>query len=179
MSQLKDIWEQIPKGEKTALFDLYNELYFHLYRFGISLYSDSNTVKDCISQLFLKLWEKRQTLPQVNNVKAYLFTSLRNTLYDFLSDEQKANPHVFNSTQEELSYEEIIIRLEEDAEMQLKLKKALKKLTPTQLKLIRLKFYENCNYDEIATITSQTKKTAYNTIYDAIKILKKSILGNN
>ena len=49
---------------------------------------------------------------------------------------------------------------------------ALKALSPKQIELIRLKFFENLSYKEIADISSQSIKTSYNTIYDAIKILR-------
>jgi len=39
--------------------------------------------------------------------------------------------------------------------------------------LIQLKFFEGLSYEQIADRTSQTVKTAYNTVYDAIKMLRK------
>ena len=41
------------------------------------------------------------------------------------------------------------------------------------MELIQLKFFEGLTYEQIAERSSQTVKTAYNTIYDAIKMLKK------
>jgi RNA polymerase sigma-70 factor (ECF subfamily) len=72
----------------------------------------------------------------------------------------------------ESSYEETIIAREKEEEFRNDLRLAMKALSPKQVELIRLKFFENMSYKEIASISSQSVKTSYNTIYDAIKILR-------
>ena len=81
-----------------------------------------------------------------------------------LADEEALN---------ELSYEEIIVRVQRDEELKRKLHRALEQLTPRQIELIRLVFFEGLTYEEVAARTSQSIKTAYNTIYNAIQLLRK------
>lgn len=168
-------WEQIRKGDKEALLELYNDLYFHLLRYGLTIKADSDLIKDCISQLFLKLWDKHERLKSVENVKSYLFSCLRNLVYDHLQVENRASASLLNAQQESTavpSYEEILIEVEKEQEFKKKLQVALKQLSPKQIELIHLKFFENRSYQEIASLNAQTVKTAYNTIYDAIKSLR-------
>lgn len=73
----------------------------------------------------------------------------------------------------ELSYEEIMVGLQQDEELKNKLRVAIAQLTPRQVELIQLKFFEGLSYEQIAQRTSQSVKTAYNTVYDAIKMLRK------
>lgn len=170
-------WEHIRQGDEQALFALHSNTYFHLMRFGLTLCGDDELVKDCINQLFLQLWEKRQRLSAVVQVRAYLFTALRHQL----SDEQAYRSKMDNAIHaysdgvapNELSYEEIIISVQQDEEMKRRLHDAMGRLTPRQRELIQLKFFEGLSYEQIAQQTSQSIKTAYNTIYDAIKVLKK------
>ena len=77
-------WEGIRKGNKQAFFDLYNNTYFHLVRFGLKITANDELVKDSVTQLFLQIWEKRQRLNAVTQVRAYLFTALRRMLIDQL-----------------------------------------------------------------------------------------------
>lgn len=171
----KSLWQQLREGNKDALFELYDDMYFHLVRYGLSVYGDSDLVKDCISQLFLKLWDKHHRLNEVENVQSYLFTALQRLITDHLNAENKAAASIRSmqpeSTQES-SYEEMIIAREKEEEFRKDLRLALRSLTPKQVELIRLKFFENLSYKEIASISSQSVKTSYNTIYDAIKILR-------
>jgi RNA polymerase sigma-70 factor (ECF subfamily) len=73
----------------------------------------------------------------------------------------------------ELSYEEIIIRVQHNEELKKKLHKAIEQLTPRQTELIRLIFFEGLTYEQVAAQTAQSVKTAYNTVYNAIKLLRK------
>ncbi|WP_145672302.1 RNA polymerase sigma factor [Chitinophaga polysaccharea] len=170
-------WERLRKGDKQALFALYNNTYSHLLRFGLKMGSNDELVKDCITQLFLQLWTKQATLPPVTNVQGYLFTALKRQLLDQLAYQAKIHAAIHRMTdkeaENELSYEEMIIRSQQDEEIKHRLQQALKALTPRQIELVRLKFFEGMTYEQIAAQTSQTVKTAYNTIYDAIKTLRK------
>ncbi|MCD0488234.1 sigma-70 family RNA polymerase sigma factor [Pedobacter sp. MC2016-14] len=173
----KNYWEQMRLGDKQALFELYNKMYFHLIRFGLKINADDELVKDCVNQIFLNLWDKRERLQPIDNVKSYLMTTLRRCMLDQLSYQDKMDL-AFNKLGaeedwSELSYEEIIINMQQDDEMREKLHDAIRQLTPRQIELIKLKFFEGLSYEQIAEHTSQTVKTAYNTIYDAIKMLRK------
>jgi RNA polymerase sigma factor (sigma-70 family) len=173
----KNYWEQMRLGDKNALFGLYNNLYFHLIRFGLKINPDDELVKDCVNQVFLNLWDKRTRLNPVENVKSYLMTSLRRCMLDQLAYIDRTNLAVNNmgngEAKNECSYEEIIIGLQQDEEIKNKLRVAIAQLTPRQFELIQLKFFEGLSYEQIAERTSQTVKTAYNTVYDAIKMLRK------
>lgn len=170
-------WEHLRSGDKQALFALYNNTYSHLLRFGLKVCGSDELVKDCITQLFLQLWSRHQSLRPVTNVPAYLFTALKRQLLDQLAYQARIHAAVNRMTdkepQSELPYEEIIIRVQQDEELKQRLQQALKALTPRQIELVRLKFFEGLTYEQIAAQTSQTVKTAYNTIYDAIKALRK------
>jgi RNA polymerase sigma factor (sigma-70 family) len=173
----RDHWEQMLLGDQKALLELYNNMYFHLIRFGLKINADDELVKDCVNQVFLNLWDKRERLPKVENVNAYVMTSLKRCMLDQLTYLNKTNIALNHLLAEEhtseLSYEQILINVQNDDELKHKLRIALQQLTPRQMELIQLKFFEGLSYDQIAEKTSQTVKTAYNTIYDAIKSLRK------
>lgn len=172
-----EYWKQIREGNKQALFDLYNNTYFHLVRFGLKITANDELVKDCVTQLFLQLWDKHARLNEVQQVRAYLFTSLKRMLIDKLiyysKTDEAINKLKDKELIEELPYEEIIIRVQHDEELRGKLHKAIEQLTPKQKELIRLMFFEGLTYEQVAATTEQSIKTAYNTIYNAIKILRK------
>lgn len=170
-------WDKMRTGDRQAFFALYKNTYFHLVRFGLKLYASDELVKDCITQLFLKLWDKRDTLQPVANVQAYLFTALKRNIIDQLQSQLRHRAAVEKFTSKagdaELSYEDMIIQVQQDEELKAKLHAAMEHLTNRQTELVRLKFFEGMSYEEIAATTNQTVKTAYNTIYDAVKQLRK------
>jgi len=172
-------WQQMREGNKQALFDLYNNTYFHLVRFGLKITADDELVKDSVTQLFFQLWDQHARLNPVMQVRSYLFTSLRRMLLNKLEYYSKTDEAISRLSGEdfveELPYEEIIIRVQQNEEQRKKLYLAIEQLTPKQKELIRLMFFEGLTYEQVAATTTQSIKTAYNTIYEAIKILRKAL----
>lgn len=172
-------WQKMREGDRDAFFFLYNNTYFHLVRFGLKITAKDELVKDCVTQLFFQLWGRHSTLNEVTNVRAYLFTSLRRMMLDQLSYHSKMNAAIAHFAEKEdpseLSYEEVIIGVQQDEELKKKLYHALEQLTPRQKELIGLVFFEGLTYEQVAARTDQSIKTAYNTIYNAIKLLRKML----
>ncbi|WP_316830902.1 RNA polymerase sigma factor [Pedobacter aquatilis] len=173
------LWERLRSGDKDAFFDLYAALYYPLVNFGIRVCADADISSEATDLVFRTIWEKHDTLNRVDNVEAYLRTFLKRKLLRILERNKKVNDALFNAGAEgdwmEMSYEEFIVKVQSDEMVQYQLKNALEKLTFRQKQLIHLKFFDGLNYEQIAAQTSQTVKTAYNTIYDALKILRKEL----
>lgn len=173
------LWERLRAGDKDAFFDLYKELYYPLVNFGVRVCADADISSEATDLVFTTIWEKRETLNRVDNVEAYLRTFLKRKLLRILERKRKVNDALFNAGAEgdwmEMSYEEFIVKVQSDELVKHQLKNALEKLTFRQKQLIHLKFFDGLSYEQIAEQTSQTIKTAYNTIYDALKVLRKEL----
>jgi len=173
------LWERMRLGDQDAFFDLYKSLYYDLVNFGIRTCGDAEIAGEAADQVFISLWEKHSQLNRVDNVPAYLRTFLKRKIFRSLERKRKLDAALVNDGAEgvwiELSYEEFIIRVQTDELTRYKLKTALEKLTFRQKQLIHLKFFEGLSYEQIAEQTKQSIKTAYNTIYDALKILRKNL----
>ncbi|QPH41537.1 RNA polymerase sigma factor [Pedobacter endophyticus] len=171
------LWERLRAGDKDAFFDLYKELYYPLVNFGIRVCADSDTSSEATDLVFTTVWEKHDTLNRVDNVEAYLRTFLKRKLLRILERKRKVSDALLNAGADgewmEMSYEEFIVKVQSDELVKHQLKNALEKLTFRQKQLIHLKFFEGLSYEQIAEQSNQTIKTAYNTIYDALKILRK------
>ena len=70
------------KGNDRAFSELY-DLYVHaLYNYGMKITSDQELVKDCIHDVFVKVYKKRHEQLSINNFSSYLLISLKNRLLD-------------------------------------------------------------------------------------------------
>ncbi|WP_187388147.1 RNA polymerase sigma factor [Seonamhaeicola marinus] len=174
----KDIWSRIKKGDQKALGKLY-ELYIdELFAYGITLNSDKNRVLDSIHDLFVDLYKYRSKLANTSNVKFYLLLSLKRKIFKdkskefvlfenskFLSNEFDINDD--NSAEEKIIENELLI---EKSDM---LQGMLNSLSKTQRLGLKLRFYQNKSYKEIAEILNISESSARTTIYRAIKELRK------
>lgn len=173
------VWKKIIDGDETALSELYKQHYLGLINYGRIIIDDKDLVNNCFMQMLIEFWDKRSKLPEVENVRSYLMTSLRRAILHELGAgkrrEMKLNESQQNSPTHEWSYEDYLLNQQSDNDLRAKIAKAIEKLTKRQKELIQLKFFENLSYAEIAEQKRITKRTAYNIIYDAIKILKEEL----
>jgi len=175
----KSVWKRIITGDETALSKLYKQHYHGLINYGRTIIDDKDFVNNCFMEMLIEFWDKRSALPEVEKVRSYLMKSLsRAILHALKSDKRRQIKH--NELQQlsanhQWSYEEHLVKLQSDINLRAKIAKAISKLTARQQELIRLRFFENISYDEIAGQCGITKRTAYNIIYDGIRILQTEL----
>ena len=160
-------------GDADALKELYNLFYHSLFTANFAACLRRDLVKDSIHDAFIGIWTNRTKLPPVASVGAYLATCVRRRLIDELRKESPLDnslPRIESGHQ--LSYEEVIIALQEEQSTRKTLDEALSQLTNKQKEVIRLRFFENKSYDEIARSLDCETRTIYNHIYQAVERLR-------
>ena len=172
-------WRSLIEGDQDSFLLLYETHYQALFCYGFSLSVDRELTKDCIQELFIEIWTTRPSLNKdVSNVRSYLFTWLRRKISRELSRRAKETAYTDSNDETGLtqsSYEELLIAFQQSDEKKEQLRLALSKLTPQQIDIIKLKFFENLSYQAIADRKSLTPRTVYNTIYRSIRQLRESM----
>ncbi|MEQ6119466.1 sigma-70 family RNA polymerase sigma factor [Reichenbachiella sp. MALMAid0571] len=172
---MNTLWDSIKKGDKESYIELYDRFYQRLYIYGFKIARNKELVKDCIQEMFLEIWKKRETLKSVNTIQPYLLTYLRRKIYKELKKEETLSSETYIPEEEDASYEELLLINESLEEKRVKLQLELDNLTPTQKNILKMLYYEGMNHDEIAEYTSSSKRTIYNHIHQAFETLKKNI----
>jgi DNA-directed RNA polymerase specialized sigma24 family protein len=91
----KATWLKIIGGDKRALSDIYRQHYLGLTNYGGTISDDHDLVNDCFMQMLVEFWDKRTSLPEVENIRSYLMISLRRAiLYKIKTEIQRDTKHV-------------------------------------------------------------------------------------
>jgi len=179
MNNDENLWLGLKRGDKEMFLALYKKYYHTLLFVGLKEIKDAQLVKDTIQQLFLYLWEKRETIQEANNVKSYLITSfLRKLTADWKKSKQAGVLQVvWNSYPEDPqpNPEEKLIRKDEQSHLFKLLMDRINELPNRQKELIVLRFYEGLTYEEIVQRTGLSHRTVYNKIHEGLKKLKLEI----
>ncbi len=75
---------RLKTGDIKAFELLYNEHYNSLCHFAQRFVFDLDTAREIVQDVFVRIWEKRGSLPVENSLKTYLYTSVRNKCLDHL-----------------------------------------------------------------------------------------------
>ena len=179
MDNDNNLWQGLKQGDKEMFLALYKKYYHTLLFIGLKEMKDAHLVKDIIQQLFLYLWEKRETIQDARDVKSYLITSfLRKLTADWKKNKQSGLLEVVWSSYPEdpqPNPEEKLIRKDEQSHLFQLLMERINELPNRQKELIILKFYEGLSYHEIVQRTGLSHRTVYNKIHEGLKKLKLDI----
>ena len=173
------LWEDFRTGDAHALATLFEAHYDALYNYGVKLTSDEELVKDCIQNLFQKLWRRRDGLRPVQVVKAYLFKALRRHLGDetkLLRQHRHLLPNYTDSFEVVYSHEEFLIAQQSDSEQSTQLLTALNQLSKRQREALYLKFFDGFSYERIAEVMSLNIQSVRNLVFNALKAVRKALM---
>jgi RNA polymerase sigma factor (sigma-70 family) len=180
MNNDNNLWQGLKQGDKEMFLSLYKKYYHTLLFIGLGEIKDAHLVKDVIQQLFLYLWEKRETIQDARDVKSYLITSfLRKLTSDWKKSEQSGVLKVVWGSYPEdpqPNPEEKLIHKDQQNHLSKLLMDRINELPSRQKELITLKFYEGLSYQEIVQRTGLSHRTVYNKIHEGLKKLKLDIV---
>ena len=171
-------WESFKSGNREVFEQIFRTHIRVLYKYGSRFTHDPGLVEDCIQDLFLDLWHKRQSLGTTDSVKRYLLGSLRRRIIRQIQRKSSENAHIELENYDfhlELNAEDEHIAAERGVEQQKKLKGAMSELTQRQREVIYLKYFQEMSYEEIASVMEISYQSARNLVYAALKLMKKHI----
>ncbi len=171
----KSLWKCLKAGDKSALEKIYRTFFKSLYLYGKKFTTEQSIIEDCIQDLFIEIWEKRDRLSDVDQIKPYLFTSLRRKIIAVVKTKR-----IEGSTELEdfhfeagLSIEDVIISREGDLKNKKKLEQAFNQLSNRQKEILYHKFYNQFDYKVISEIMDMNYQSARNLVSRAITKLSQ------
>ncbi|MDR1719749.1 MAG: sigma-70 family RNA polymerase sigma factor [Dysgonamonadaceae bacterium] len=170
-------WKQFLNGEDEAyscLFNLYSDILFH---YGMKFTHDEHVVKDCIQELFIKLYRSRNALPVVENVTFFLLKSMKNKVIDYLRTNERL---VYVSPDELPFFVHYSFNPEEDhsgidAENKEKLERVLNHLTDRQKEALYLHYQMDMSYEVIAQLLQINYQSVLNLIQRSLRKIRKEM----
>ncbi len=173
LKQEIEIWSNLKAGDKKALSYIYTKYFNSLYNYGTRIARNAELAEDCIQELFIEFWNKREALSNVRNIKYYLYKSLRRKiLYKLFLEARQMEKGDLPSFEIELSDKTHFLNQQINIEIRNRLTQLVEALTPKQKEAIFLIYYDELSYEEAASIMGLKIKTIYNLIHLAITKLR-------
>lgn len=167
--------------QKIALYDdmkayknLCDLFYHRLHRTAFAFIKSKESAEEIVSDVFIKVWQMRVKLAEVENLSVYLYTITKNLCLKYITRQYK-NPVVnldeisFETTIDFKTPEEICI----SSDIMKKIKEALNELPPKCRLILQLVKEDGLRYKEVATILNISELTVRNQLAIAVKKLGK------
>ncbi|MCG8308715.1 MAG: sigma-70 family RNA polymerase sigma factor [Cytophagales bacterium] len=173
------LWFKIKMGSEGAFRELFLKYNNILTRYGASVMEDPGLVEDCIHDLFLYLWSKKDTLSDVESVKYYLIVSFRRRIFKVLKEREKGQKLLegirFEYPKYEDFFEQRFIVNQDAHERERSLKNAVDELPERQKEVLHLRFIEGLPYQEISLKMGISNVSVRKLSSKAIRNLRKKI----
>ena len=161
-------------GNMAAFSQLYNLHINVLFNYGLKLTIDKELLKDCIHDIFVKLYTKKDELGTIDNLRSYLFISLKNKLCDelrrrmYMSDTAIEDVSISTPTDVEDDYME-----EEQRKNEFSLvRRLLDQLSPRQREALTLHYIEEKKYEDICEIMNMNYQSVRNLMHRGLTKLR-------
>lgn len=171
-----DWLQRLQQHDEKALALLMQKYYSDIYDYASKFSKDSSVVSDCIQEVFISLWQRRETATTILSVKYYLLRAVKNKVLKALHSNQKKAEYLNSQSGyeffQEFSIEKQIIEKQISDEKAERLKQVLSFLSKKQQEIIYLKFYQNLDYGQIADLMSINRQSVYNLLHETIQKLR-------
>lgn len=161
----------LAKEFKTLVLPLSSKL----HRFALQFTKNEEEAQDVIQDVFLKLWQKRSKLYQVENIEAFAMRMTRNKCYDlhrgnrtYSLEEQQTNWQYEKKA--DLNDE---LELSETASM---IRKLVMNLPKLQQQVMQMRDIEQLTYDEIEAILDLNRNAIRVNLSRARKTVRNELL---
>jgi RNA polymerase sigma-70 factor (ECF subfamily) len=168
---------QIARGDQKKFRHLMESMSDELFMFALSFLRKREVAEEIVSDVFVKTWENRFDLEKINNLKAYLFVSVKNACLSQIRKDKKDKIVSIDGLEDfwfipvEGPENEYI-----DKELLEQINKAIDQLPPKCKLAFTLAKINGMRYREIAEVMNVSEKTVNNHLVYAIKKISE-ILG--
>jgi len=171
-----DLLQRLQQNDDEALALLMKMYYDDLYNYAARFTKDDGLIKDCIQEVFISLWQRRETVNAILSPKYYFLRAIKNKVLKSLhknvrkvTSEHLQDEYDFSH---EFSIERVIIDKQISEEKAERLRKTLSLLSKRQIEIIYLKYYQYLDHGQIAELMNISRQSVYNLLHEAIHKLR-------
>lgn len=170
--ELISLWE---KGNEKAFECLYKRYVVYLTNIAAKKTSSIDVAKDCVQEVFLSLYHRKDNLQTTTSLKAYLYKALQHKIYNHY---QKVLTRTKYEQAVSVDMKIVVNNLNEEFEskdLEKQIQEKILILPPQCRKVFLLSREEQLPYKEIAKQLNISVNTVDQHIQKALRILKHSV----
>ncbi len=170
----KDLMLLVAEGDREAFTCLYHRYFYYLFTLAMRYIKDESEAEDVLQQVFIKLWQMRDSGAIKDNVRGYLFAMTRNSIINYVRDKNRLLQRNYRLSQEISEEEQDIWVMADKQDLISEMKKAIDGLPPQQKRVANLRC-EGLSNQEIASRLHLSLNTVNSHYTKGLKALKTAL----
>lgn len=163
-------------NQTDGLQQIFFEFHAPVFRRILTIVQDEGIADDLAQEVFIRLWEKRNTLDIQSNFAAYLQKMAMNEALGYLR-KQHNRIVPFHAQEDQRSVPAMGESLLIGEEMATKIEKALTSLPPRCREIFLMSREQGLTYQQIADQLTLSKKTVEHQMGKALQLLRQTLLS--
>ena len=161
----------LKKGDRDAFTAIYERFFGVLYIHAFNRLKDKDEAKDTIQDLFIKLWNKRDSV-DFTNLSNYLYTAVRNAVMNVVSHKAVKSKYISALPQSIVIADCITDHRLRERQLADIINKKIELLPPKMREVFQLSRFHNLSHKEIAEQLGISEQSVRSHVKNALKILR-------
>ena len=162
------------RGLRDGFGALFRQSYAELCSFVAQYVRSRAVAEELVQDLFLRLWERRESWQDAMPSRSYLYQAARNRAFDHLKRQRVAERQSFELVEEETNPPEAEVALAAD-DLRAALHRAIEQLPPRTREVFVLSRGHGLTYPQIAEALTISVKTVETQMTRAFRILRSQL----
>jgi RNA polymerase sigma-70 factor (ECF subfamily) len=178
LTEDNELYLKIREGDERAFQTLFRKYYVSMCNYACQILDNKELAEEIVQDMFVKIWEKRQTLIIETSVKNYFFRSVRNHCLNHIQHEKIKKQYagrVLESARQEIDPEQYFI----EVDLIRRIEESITSLPPKRREIFRLSREQGMKYREIAEALAISEKTVEAQMGLALKHLRNQLKDFN
>lgn len=171
--------ELILQGLRQGDYKAFDELYMcyapHVEAFAYCMLKNKSEAEDLAHDIFLKLWENRESIGHIKSFRNYLFRMTKNAVFDIFEHKSVQFRYERQYLQVEDFFSEDVSAKIASEDLLMLINIAIEQMPAQRQRVFRLSRYEKHSHQEIAQELGISPKTVEYHIRTALAELKKIV----
>lgn len=173
----QELLAAIGKGDQRAFTALFERHRNHLYNYLVKVTKSSETAEEIVLDVFIKIWQGKSLLHEVDHFEAFLFCIARNKAIDFLRWLEKRKSEqieLWNRIHQEMMTESADsgLCLQETRQI---IEEAVGQLSPQRKEAFQLSRDQGLTYEQIAAHMHISSHTVRNHIAASLQFIRYNL----
>jgi len=171
-----ELIQLLKESDHAAYTEIYHRYFYLLYVHAYKKLRDENQAKDIVQDVFATLWFKRESDLQLTNLAGYLYTAVRNRIFDLFAHERVKSKYI-DSLDSYLTNRNSVSTDYRIRETQLNayIEKEIQALPPKMRQIFELSRKEHLSHKDIAEKLATSENNVSTQITNALRILRTKI----